>query len=148
MRRKLRAARRFTRRDWWLFFQAWVLLLVFDLGLQVLPFRRIRELVARGRKGAGQLEADQAAATIRYLQWLVGVAGRNHLHRVRCLPRALVLQWLLGRRGIGADLRIGVRKEADGLDAHAWLEYGGQPIGEPQAVSAQFAPLLAGGTNQ
>ena len=45
--------------------------------------------------------------------------------RATCLTRSLVLQWILARRGIGTELKVGVRNEGDGLRAHAWLECGG-----------------------
>jgi len=62
---------------------------------------------------------------------------------VLCMPRALIGQWLLQRQGIAVDLRIGVRRDLDGLKAHAWLECGGQPIGEPEELLGRYAPLVA-----
>jgi Transglutaminase-like superfamily len=45
----------------------------------------------------------------------------------RCLVRSLVLTRLLARRGIPAKLVIGARAAPDFL-AHAWVEYGGDPV--------------------
>jgi hypothetical protein len=45
----------------------------------------------------------------------------------RCLARSLVLTRLLARRGIPAKLVIGARAAPDFL-AHAWVEYGGDPV--------------------
>ncbi len=45
----------------------------------------------------------------------------------RCLARSLVLTRLLARRGIPAKLVIGARSAPDFL-AHAWVEYGGDPV--------------------
>ena len=143
MRRKLRTALTLSWGGWWILSQAWVLLLAVDLGLRALPFRRVQELMALGRKDARDFQAGGASVTIQRLERLVGVAGRNHLYPMGCLRRSLVLQWLLGRRGIMADLRIGVRKETGELNAHAWLEHAGQPIGEPQAIAVHYAPLAA-----
>jgi hypothetical protein len=142
MRRKLRTALTLSWGDWWNLFQAWGLLLAVDLSLHLLPFSRLQELVALGRK-VGQPQATATSATIKRLCRLVGMAGRYHLYPMSCLRQSLALQWLLGRCGIVADLRFGVRKEVDGLDAHAWLEYEGQPIGEPQATAVHFTPLVA-----
>jgi hypothetical protein len=142
MKRKLRTALTFSWGDWYILGQAWLLLLAVDLGLRLLPFARVQELVRLGRK-AGQPQVAAASATIQCLRQLVGMAGRHHLYPMSCLRQALALQWLLGRRGIIADLCFGVRKEADGLDAHAWLEYEGQPVGEPESVAARFVPLVA-----
>ena len=60
---------------------------------------------------------------------------------MRCLTRSLCLRWLLGRRGLPAQLRLGVAREADGLLAHAWVELQGQPVGEETQEVNRFAPL-------
>jgi len=142
MRRKFHSALTLTWGDWWILAQAWVLLLVVDLGLRLLPFRWVQGLLALGRKDARDIQADGASVMIQCLEWLVGVAGRNHLYPMGCLRQSLVLQWLLGRRGIITDLQIGVRKGVDELNAHAWLEYEGQPLGEPQAIVVHYTPLV------
>jgi len=143
MRRKLHTALTFSRDDWWLLLQAWALLLVVDLGLRMLPHRRMQRLVASIRADAEEVQADKASATIQHLWQLVGVAARHHLYPMRCLQRALVLQWLLSQRDIVAELRIGVRKDEIGLCAHAWLEHASQPIGETERTMADFVPLAA-----
>lgn len=74
-------------------------------------------------------------------QAAVDRAIHNHLYSMTCLRRALVLQYLLGRQGIAVDLRFGVQRQADGITAHAWLEYGGQPIGERRAIEKRYAQL-------
>jgi hypothetical protein len=51
------------------------------------------------------------------------------------------LHWLLRRRGIENQLRIGVRVEGDGLAAHAWIEIAGEPINERPGVCASFSVL-------
>lgn len=45
-----------------------------------------------------------------------------------CLDQAATLQLLLGRDHIVTSLRIGVRKDEQALQAHAWLERDGQPV--------------------
>ena len=140
---RLRAALALSWRDWWILLQAWLLLLAADLGLRVLPLQRIQRYVALASNDARSVSGSEASGVIERMRWLVGIAGRYHLHPMRCLQRALVLQWLLGRCGIGTELRIGVRRQEDGLRAHAWLEHAGQPIGEPQSIETRFAPLVA-----
>lgn len=138
---KLRAARTFSGSDWQILLQAWFLLFAVDLGLRWLPYPRLQEMAARGWGGE---ETGNAADVIRDLQRLVNVAAHNHLYEMSCLRRSLALQRLLGWRGIRTELRFGVHKEAGELRAHAWLEYDGQPIGEPGAIAARFAVLAAG----
>jgi hypothetical protein len=143
MRRKLRTARTFSLGDWWILFQAWCLLLAFDLGLRVLPFPRIQALAAPGQKGAVASWDEGTQIAIRRLYRFVGIAARNHIYPMQCLRQSLALQWLLGRRGIITELQLGVRKEEDELCAHAWLEYAGRPIEGSEKVEAQFQPLTA-----
>lgn len=45
-----------------------------------------------------------------------------------CLTRALVVRHLLERRGVFADVRIGVALERSRLSAHAWIEHCGRPV--------------------
>jgi len=56
--------------------------------------------------------------------------GRRLLPERPCLTQALVLQYLLLRRGDdAAELHIGVAKGEDGtLQAHAWVERGGRVL--------------------
>jgi hypothetical protein len=70
----------------------------------------------------------------------VGVASR-FIPGARCLARAMAAQLLLARAGHLADLRIGVRKDGNSLDAHAWLEFEGVPLFESDAHLKDFAPL-------
>ena len=144
--RKLRTARTFSFHDWWILFQAWVLLLAVDLGLRVLPFRRIQGIVER--RGGNSRPETTVAETIRHHGRFVHIAARHHLYPMLCLRRSLALQWLLGRQGITTDLCFGVQKEASDFSAHAWLEHAGQPIGEPQALTTRFAPLTTAEVNR
>jgi len=56
--------------------------------------------------------------------WAARVVGRRLLPERPCLTQALVLQYLLLRRGDdSAELHIGVKKNKDEeLQAHAWVE--------------------------
>jgi hypothetical protein len=66
----------------------------------------------------------------RSLGWAVSKT-LNHLPGdTRCLIQSLVLTRVLARRGIPATLVIGARSAPDFL-AHAWVEYGGDPVLNP-----------------
>ncbi len=138
MTRKLRKALALSTDDGWLLLQAWIWLLLTDVGLRVLAVPRIQQILAA--RTALSRGGDPAIST--RVARLVDVAARHHLYPVRCLPRALTLQHLLARQGLITDLRIGVRRRGNTLDAHAWLEHAGRAIGEPADVGRQFTPLL------
>jgi hypothetical protein len=59
-----------------------------------------------------------------------------------CLVQALAARWLLARRGIASDLHIGVLKNDDALEAHAWLERDGRVLVGGAASPAVFHPLF------
>jgi hypothetical protein len=70
---------------------------------------------------------------------MVLAAARNSLVPSSCLERSIAIWWLLARRGIATQLRIGVRKDQGKLAAHAWVEYQGHAIGEPEASHLHYA---------
>jgi len=78
--------------------------------------------------------------------WAAGAAGRLLLGARPCLPLAMATQWLLRRRGIATDLRIGVmRDQSRHLEAHAWVELNGRIlIGQmPSLESFERLPALS-----
>ena len=72
---------------------------------------------------------------------VAAVAYRFPLYRPSCLTRALVLHHLLLRRGIPAELRLGVSTAGGQFAAHAWVEHDGQVLNDSPAVTRQYAPL-------
>lgn len=89
--------------------------------------------------------ADNVASpnpeSARAVARLESAAARNLFFRPNCLERSLVLWWLLKRRGIAAELRIGARKDAETFKAHAWVECGGTVIDEPDETHLHFVPF-------
>ena len=53
----------------------------------------------------------------------------------------MLLWWLLRRRGMESELRIGVRKKAEVLEAHAWVEYQGCVLNDRSDVDQHFSPF-------
>lgn len=126
----IRAASRFlrlSRTERAVLVQAWVLFVVAEFALRCLPFGRLSRL---GRAPAANADDRTRAVTpaVARLVWLVEVASRYTVVDPTCLKKALVLSWLLGRRGIATTLRIGVARRDGRLAAHAWLECAGEVI--------------------
>jgi len=140
MKRKLQTARAFSLHDWWTLAQSWLWLLVVDLALRVLPFPRVQAFAAPPVQSTRD---PIPPAAIQRLRRFVDIAARHHLYPMTCLRQSLVLQRMLCARGVDARLRIGVRKDAGALEAHAWVEYGRTPNGEQATVEERFAPLTA-----
>jgi hypothetical protein len=65
-----------------------------------------------------------------------------HFVRGACLPQA-VLQFALHRvDGVPAELKIGVARGENLLEAHAWVEEPGAEHARDDDPNAAFAPLL------
>lgn len=141
---KFRRALHLRPADWWLLARCWALLLAFDWGLRWLPFPRVQAAAARGGRKATP-PGREAEEVIEHTRCLLEIAARHHLYPMTCLRQALALQWLLGQRGVVTELRLGVRGDHEGIEAHAWLEYAGLPIGGATGHALQFTPF-AGAT--
>lgn len=75
---------------------------------------------------------------------MVNAADRQGFVHPSCLAKSLTLWWLLGRQGIDSDLRIGIRKENDKFEAHAWVERDGAALNEPDEHHHHYAAFDAG----
>ncbi len=111
---------------------------LFWLGLHAVGLKRTRAFIEGAPLGAAS-DGAPPAAQARALGDLVNLAARRGPFRANCLTRSLVLQWLLRRRGIASQLRIGVRRPRGALDAHAWVEYAGVPVNDRADVARDYA---------
>ena len=93
-------------------------------ALWVMPFRSVRSLVARMGRRSHPLAGAPGGERIA---WAVRTSARA-VPGASCLTQALTAKALLSRRGLPADLRIGVAKDGDKLHAHAWVESGGRVL--------------------
>jgi hypothetical protein len=118
------------------FLAAMMMLPLFRVGLRV--FGR------RGLKIRLQRDLPPAANTptvdeLTRLGALVNSAAHHTLGPDNCLTRSLYLWWLLQRKGIDSQVRIGVRLGRNGVfGAHAWVEYAGVPINDRPDVDDTF----------
>lgn len=135
---RLSTLRELSAAQWRLLLAALGLLPLIGLGLRVVGLRRVQVALARTRPGSAvdrALDAPQVDAIAR----LVAAAARHGPYKARCLSRSLALQWLLRRRGMETDLRVGVRKVAGRLEAHAWLERDDVPLVDLADVRERYA---------
>jgi hypothetical protein len=122
-----------------------LLLGMLRLALWCLPFRTVRKFVEQAGDRTRAKQTMRASDTERYqaeMIWALQLGGRFLLGDKPCLPQALAIQWLLGRRGVYTDLSIGVKKDDErGIAAHAWVEKEGQIIMGGDMSPVQFKRL-------
>ncbi len=109
---------------------------VFWLGLHGLGLRRFQKWL---KHPPLLKENDLPLAEIMGIAMAVNRAATLVRIPANCLPRSLLLGWLLRRRGVASQLRIGVKMNNGSLTAHAWVEYAGIPINDQPNVGEQFA---------
>jgi Transglutaminase-like superfamily len=138
---KWRKFLRLARTEKGVFLQALVLLWLTVIGLRVLGYRRcqsmLARLVRRAQRAPGvppEILLQRARGTAR----MVRTAAHNSVCRPNCLPRAIVLWWLLRGQGVACELRIGVANQASRLIAHAWVECVGVAL---DARDSSFRPF-------
>jgi hypothetical protein len=138
-RHKLQTASQLLPCDWLGLAEAWWVLLGFYLVLRLVKFERLQKFSLR----TNNKTMDQAdALTFAWgRQRLVSMAARLHLLSMTCLPRALTMRWMLGRKGIITQLCIGINRSPTGMLAHSWVELAGQAVGEPEDITERFMVL-------
>jgi Transglutaminase-like superfamily len=125
-------------------FEAAALLVATWAGIRMIGFRRWKSVLASviPRKGDREKALEP---TPRYsapdVAHLAQSAARHLFFQPNCLEQSLALWWLLQRRGIAAELRIGARKEDGRFEAHAWVEIGGVAVNETGAAHLHFVPF-------
>ncbi|HXX16844.1 MAG TPA: lasso peptide biosynthesis B2 protein [Candidatus Eremiobacteraceae bacterium] len=124
-----------------LFKRAAVLLLLISLSLRLRGFKKTKEaLQARLASSSVQhsLHRDHYAILQQTCRMLTAAAHYSLL-RHTCLAQSLALWYLLENKGLSADLRVGVRKSSQTFEAHAWVEYQGNALNEPEQQHRHFS---------
>ena len=113
-------------------------------GLRLVGFRRWKSTLiwlTPDPESAGVLQESARIASAREVARILEATSRHLIFHASCLEQSLVLWWLLARRGIPADLRIGARKEAGRFEAHAWVELGSVVLNDSGEAHLHFAPF-------
>jgi hypothetical protein len=131
LRSPAKRLRRFLRRpaaEQRLLFKAMLLLVATRLGLWLLPFQALRQILGRLAETSVR-PSKREELSVEKTVWGVEAAGKLMPWASTCLTQALAAQVLLMRRRYSARLRIGVAKgDGDRLEAHAWIESEGKVV--------------------
>ena len=116
-----------------LFFQAFLMLLTYDVLSSLLRFQKLYSLV-RGWKSNGRTSGsdivDKVCIAVNY-------ACVWYPKQVLCLQRSFVTTYLLRKRGVPAQMVLGAQKLP--FKAHAWVEVTDRAINERSNVQANYA---------
>jgi hypothetical protein len=119
----LRSVLALSTRERLLVAEAAVLLVGVGAAVRVVAYTRVRALL-----GSMPAPLFGGEATPEDVGWAVGAGGGAVPGDPSCLVRALVAEAMLERRGHETALRFGVDDAGADVEAHAWLESGGEII--------------------
>ncbi len=71
---------------------------------------------------------------------IIGIASRHNIYKANCLKQALLLWFVLGRKSIYSEIKIGIKKDTEcQFGAHAWVECNGEPLIDSQDTIENFS---------
>jgi hypothetical protein len=120
------------------FLLAVLLLPLISLSLRLRGFVKTRAWLQK-HVGPGRPSKDLYSICPKVTARVVRAAGRYGLSRPTCLQESLALWCILARQGVPCDLRVGVRKQAEKFEAHAWVERLGIPLNEAEGLHQHYA---------
>lgn len=112
------------------------------IGLRRRAMNRLLRLARQPRLASRRASPEQQNR-LAELTWVSDAVFRRWPGGLTCLERSLILLLLLRRRRIGAEVKIGLTKHRDTLQAHAWLEQDGRSIDHDEQAGRQFQGVIS-----
>ena len=109
----------------WLVVEAALWMGLARLAISILPFRWLAPRLGRHMAESSRVASDTHLRRARQISRSVKRASRHLPWDCTCLVKSMAAMEMLGRRGQGSTLYLGVNREDDDrLKAHAWLRTG------------------------
>jgi hypothetical protein len=140
---------RLTYREWLIVGETIALAFPIEVGLWCVPLDALVWRLTRASRVKG--DSARRACDVERAARLVDAAAAFYPLNATCLKKSLILVRILARRGIRAELRLGVRKVDGEFSAHAWVVCDGRIV-LGGGIAHLFTPLnltsrLPGATN-
>jgi hypothetical protein len=117
--------------------KAFFLLLTVRILLWILPFSFIKKIIPGFIVVSEDMETSEIST--EKLTWAIRVMS-IYTPKATCLTRAIAAQILLARYNYSSTIKIGVFKNEEEFEAHAWLEAeGGTILGESET---EYTPIM------
>ena len=134
-----------TTKDRRLYIKAVFMLIVVQIGLHGVGYARLVKWLENHtftpfeHKNADQSKTKaEAYQRALHISQIVDLSARQGVYNANCLRRAITKWWLLRRENLNPVIRFGAKRPVNKLQAHAWVELDGQPVGEGLEVLASF----------
>jgi len=126
----------------YIIFVALFLLPITAILLKIKGFNQTQRILNQLSKNGSdsELSKERQKAKAQSITRMVSITASYGPCRVKCLNKSLVSRWLLRKRGITSDLKIGASKDSsENFNAHAWLEIQGVVINDSKDVGSRFS---------
>jgi len=98
--------------------------------------RLVARRVERSSLKTAVTESDQQFAN--HVGLIANGLSRRVPFETKCLVRSLAVWWELRKKGLPAELKLGVAKK-DAFAAHAWVELVGSPVTDTADMISEYA---------
>lgn len=118
-----------------------ILTILTEVGLRFLSLKTTERIFAYFTKSVTPPDDKETIVIIDKYSTLFKQMNDASSLKGRCLSRSLVMRFLLSRKGISPDLKIGISQITEHLDVHAWLELDGVLINDDPSVISNYTVL-------
>jgi Uncharacterised nucleotidyltransferase/Transglutaminase-like superfamily len=108
--------------------EAGCMLTFFRIALNFLPVQKLTAWMGRPHAIETSLTQENAAQTLRRIEWSINAVIRHVPLTFVCFPQCLAAYFMLRRRHISSRLFYGVTRDADQLKAHTWVKVGNRTV--------------------
>jgi hypothetical protein len=127
MWKRIRQFRELERPARGLFLRASVVLPLISISLRWRGFRKTKASLQHFLSVPHGSQNHDAQTRATLTAQIVRAAAHHAIGDPACLEVSLALWWLLARQGIASDLRVGIRRDGETFEAHAWSSVEEQP---------------------
>ncbi len=141
IRKRLKQLEELTFTEWRVLLLAILLLPMIALVLKSIGFKKTQTFLSNHlpKKPKISIHEDMQLEEAESVARMVSIAANHGFYSANCLKKSLLTWWLLGRRGIATELKIGVNKETGDFNAHAWVEYRGNVLIDATDIEDRFS---------
>lgn len=122
-------------------FRTRILTILTETGLRFLSLKTIEWLFSCFTKKSISTDHIETVVIIDKYTTIFNQMNQRTSLKGRCLSQSLVMRFLLSRKGISSELKIGISHATGQFDAHAWLERDGILLNDHPAVIAKYVVL-------
>ncbi|MGB7496137.1 MAG: lasso peptide biosynthesis B2 protein [Candidatus Acidiferrum sp.] len=132
-----------------LFWRAAIVLPLISLSLRSRGFKQTKKTLENRLRVAPpqRMLQGRPTQTVERTCRMLRAGAHYGLVQPTCLAESLALWYLLRKQGLSADLRIGVRKESQKFQAHAWVEFEGAALNQREEQHRHYAAFDSGSSD-